>query len=790
MSRLLLVFLVLAACGGDDGSSDAETESDAGEGDASTECRVAADCDDGTFCNGAERCDPDATSADARGCVAGDAPCDADERCDEGADECLVGCAIDDDVDGDGVVAVACGGTDCDDTDPDVNPSASEICDVGNVDEDCDPSTFGTRDADEDGAIDAACCNGDRCGTDCDDTRATVRPGATEACNERDDDCDGSIDEELTVAVYGRDCDRDGFAASEGTISRCGVPPGLPDCGGADGAWTTTLGDCDDTLASRNPGNADVCNGVDDDCDPSIDEDATFASWGPDCDGDGFASLDGIVSACAAPTPAPTCGGTPGAWRTSLGDCDDARSSVNPGNPELCNDRDDDCDESIDEDLPVRTYGPDCDGDGFAATGGVTVTDCGPPSTAPSCGAMSGMWSTVSGDCDDTRAARNPGTAELCNAIDDDCNGLVDDVTTGTVVCAASEVGSCTNACGVAGTRTCAMDCRSFGVCSSTSSELCNYCDDDGDGLGDDRALATRDTDETLSCDTPSFPTFGVTDCDTTPVGSMGAFDLEAVLLPGNATTEAGAFWLTPASWVVGYGTVEVEVELQTRVRPIGGEAELPIGGWAIVVAHSGSPGVGPATSAGIPSDVDGVAARWFWSQPDGCYGNPPSQNDSMRAHRVGPSSAGLRRVEDSMDWGCFPGTGLMGGSTGLDSGTTTTLRQRLRLRYTPNDPSTAANEETIELLAQSPSGSGPTTTFTYRATDGVTPRPNGELAPGQRLMVGITAGTHTMTAMGITFGVPVEAKARVWRFTPPNGPGAPTYSDYDVHVRRNDVCP
>jgi hypothetical protein len=794
MSRIWLAFfsiwISIAACGGDDGTPDGSTEADAGGGDAAARCTSATECDDGTFCNGAERCDPADPSADALGCVAGSDPCNEDERCDEGADECLVGCTIDDDVDGDGVVALACGGEDCDDTDSDVNPSAPEICDVGDVDEDCDPSTFGTRDADEDGAIDAACCNGDRCGTDCDDTRGSVRPGATEACNGRDDDCDGPVDEGLTVAIYGRDCDRDGFASSEGTVAGCSVPPGFPDCGVLDGAWTTTLGDCDDTLASRNPGNADVCNGVDDDCDPAIDEDETFASWGPDCDGDGFASSDGVMSACAAPTPAPSCGGTPGAWRTSLGDCDDTRGSVNPGNPELCNDRDDDCDTAMDEGLTVRAYGPDCDGDGFAATGATTTMDCGPPSAAPTCGALVGTWSTVPGDCDDARAARNPGAAELCNATDDDCNVLVDDITSGTVVCAAGSVGACTNACGVAGTRACAMDCLGFGACSSTSSELCNYCDDDGDGLADDRALATRDTNETTSCGVADFATYGSASCETLFVGGGGAFDLEAVLLPGTSTSEAGALWMTPSSWTVGYGTVEVEVELQARVRPAGGDAEVPVGSWAIVIAHSGTPGVGSGAGSGIPSGVDGIAARWFWSQLDSCYGNPPFDGDGLRADRVGPGGARIRRVEDGGDFGCFSSAGLSGGQTGLGSGTTTTQRQRMRVRYTPNDPSTPANEETLVIFAQSPAGSGDSTTFTYRATDSVMPRLSGELAPGQRLMVGITAGTHTTSSMGFTFGVPIEAKARVWRFTPPSGPGAPTYSDFDVHVRRNDLCP
>jgi hypothetical protein len=84
-------------------------------------------------------------------------------------------CAIPD-KDGDGFDAIMCGGADCDDMRALVRPSATEICDPANVDEDCDPTTFGDLDSDQDGYVDAECCNqspnGDiRCGNDCNDTR-------------------------------------------------------------------------------------------------------------------------------------------------------------------------------------------------------------------------------------------------------------------------------------------------------------------------------------------------------------------------------------------------------------------------------------------------------------------------------------------------------------------------------------------------------------------------------------------------------------------------------------------
>lgn len=100
------------------------------------------------------------------------------------------------DADGDGHVSIACGGDDCADFDGARFPGGSELCDVDGHDEDCVDTTFGDRDEDGDGYIDAACCNGGRCGNDCDDGARDVSPAGREACNGRDDDCDGAIDEE------------------------------------------------------------------------------------------------------------------------------------------------------------------------------------------------------------------------------------------------------------------------------------------------------------------------------------------------------------------------------------------------------------------------------------------------------------------------------------------------------------------------------------------------------------------------------------------------------------------
>ncbi len=132
--------------------------------------------------------------------------------------------------------------------------------------------------------------------------------------------------------------------------------------------------DCDDTNPAIHPGAAEQCNTVDDDCDGQIDEGCGVCV---DADLDGFTS-----SSCGGP------------------DCNDANPAIHPGAVEQCNTVDDDCDGQIDEGCGAC---PDADLDGF---------------TRSSCGGQ---------DCDDTSPAKHPGATEQCNAVDDDCDGQIDE---------------------------------------------------------------------------------------------------------------------------------------------------------------------------------------------------------------------------------------------------------------------------------------------------------------------------------------------------------------------------
>ena len=266
-------------------------------------------------------------------------------------------------------------------------PAADSACPGAECDEAADTCSALCVDVDLDGACSEV---------DCDDLDPARYPGATERCDHVDQDCD--------PATLGADGDGDTYPSTE-----CCNPQldGSLLCGG----------DCDDTRATVNPTAVEACNGVDDDCIGTIDDGLPTSSYYPDCDGDlyGAAVLAESVG-CAPPTSPPSCpAGSASAWATDPSDCDDAVAAVHPGATEVCNGIDDNCIGGVDEDVLLPWY-VDADGDGHGALGSAAVMACGAPAG----------YVGSHDDCDDSDGAVHPGAAEICDNVDNDCDGGTD----------------------------------------------------------------------------------------------------------------------------------------------------------------------------------------------------------------------------------------------------------------------------------------------------------------------------------------------------------------------------
>ncbi len=529
---LLAATTFIVACGDKDRSSSSSKDDEDGTGGASgsggrlgmggdpddfepVACDTDPDCDDYFYCNGEERC--------VDGLCRRGSPIDCDDgidctvdRCVEDRQECLSEAPDDD---GDGHADATCEdetgeplGDDCDDNDSLAYPGNQEVCDQDNRDEDCNPETFGTLDADQDGFVDANCANEDDDGNvfrgdDCDDRKPGVNPLAQELCDFLDNNCDGETDEGVSISMY-EDKDHDGRGDDDaGTVQTCLGAVG----------YSQIAGDCDDEDPEVFTGQFEICDDKDNNCNGQADEVRELAPWYKDVDGDGYGDAES--------TPVFSCYRVPGRV-LSQNDCNDSAdggNTVNPNAPEICDGLDNDCNGTADFKLAGVNNFEDDDGDGAADA------DCGGP------------------DCNDLDPRTSEGAEEVCDRIDNDCDGEVDEQTVQNIwyidedgdgwgVVIGSALASCDPVAGRA---------SQFGDCNDNErdikpgmTELCDGIDNDCDGIVDEGAGSHCELENALNtCRFGRCAIFsclpGYQDADSNPENGC-----EAVATPTTTTTE------------------------------------------------------------------------------------------------------------------------------------------------------------------------------------------------------------------------------------------------------------
>ena len=370
-------------------------------------------------------------------------------------------------------------------------------------------------------------------------------------CNHRDDDCDGQIDEDVDLCSDGLNCGTCGRSCTvlhgSGTCAHTGTgtcDPSNTGCAIAacDPGWQDVDGNyatgCE-YQCTPTQGGVEICDGLDNDCNGFIDgADKNFADprVGAGCTG-------GSTGVCNDPAHAGTYACKAGTIVCVAST--DGGTVVVPGqNAEVCNGLDDDCNGLVDDN--VQGYGAACGSSVGACQAGVQVCtggvmscqgaigpqpetcngqddDCdgviddNPALAGTSCGLAAGACKAGTYQCQSGSlvcvGATTPST-ELCNGIDDDCNGKVDDNVPGTGVLCGSSVGACKQ--GTIQCQSAQLIC--VGAVTATA-ETCNGADDDCDGTVDDNL-----TDVGGSCGSAAgICTLGTSTCVSGKVVCSGA---------------------------------------------------------------------------------------------------------------------------------------------------------------------------------------------------------------------------------------------------------------------------
>ena len=341
--------------------------------------------------------------------------------------------------------------TDCDPLNANVYNGGLEACD--GLDNDCNGKTDeGFKDFDGDGMADCVDIDTDEDGDpdteDCAPFNPAIYHGATEVCDGTDNNCNAAVDEgwpdydqDGMANCIDPDDDNDGdldeddcapldssmnskvVENCDGLDNNCNgkIDEGYPNYDGDgeadcidfddDNDGDPDVVDCDPLSAQAYHGAKEACDGIDNDCNMVIDDPdaAGCAIFYKDKDEDGWGMTNKYQCLC----------GPDGEYSASQpGDCDDSTWATNPNGAEVCNSQDDDCDGINDNEgsLGCKDYYMDPDSDGYGS--GEPICICWP----------NNIYTTkTTGDCDEESPSVNPGAAELCDQIDNNCDGEIDE---------------------------------------------------------------------------------------------------------------------------------------------------------------------------------------------------------------------------------------------------------------------------------------------------------------------------------------------------------------------------
>ena len=323
------------------------------------------------------------------------------------------------------------------------------------------------QDDDGDGELDA---------TDCLPLDAACAHGLKESCDGKDNDCDGDADEELgTVSCGVGECESIVELCLEGQLQECKPgDSGIEECDGKDndcdgeadeelGTVTCGVGECEHAVVLCLEGvvqecdplvgsQDEACNGLDDDCNGSVDDGFT------DTDGDGAADcVDDDDDGDDYP---------------DLEDCAPLDGAIHPGAAEFCNGLDDNCSGQPDEGIP-GVGAPCSSGVGDCESSGEMV--CGPDGLA--CNAQPG-----------------PVGVEICDGKDNDCDNVIDEDLVSEPCENGNEHGTCT------GTTLC-VDGQSLCNGPNAEPEVCDAFDNDCDGELDEEGEVLCDDGNPCTAD-------------------------------------------------------------------------------------------------------------------------------------------------------------------------------------------------------------------------------------------------------------------------------------------------